>query len=101
MTWLAIIVLAVGTYLMKALGPVIVGGRPFPPKLERLFVILAVSLIAALIALSTFADGDRLMADAPLIAGVAASGVAVWKRAPFVVVVVVAAVVAGGLRALT
>lgn len=98
MTWFAIIALAVGTYAMKAVGPLIVGRRAFPERLQRMFLLLAVALLAALIALSTFADGDRLMADGPLIAGMGAAGVAVWRRAPFVVVVILAAGVAAALR---
>lgn len=98
MTWAAIIVLAVGTYAMKAFGPVVLGRRPFPPHAQRLFVLLAVALLAALIALSTVADGDRLRFDFPLLAGVAAAGVAVSRRAPFVVAVVLAAAVAALLR---
>ena len=62
--------------------------------------MLAVALLAALIALSTLADGARLKFDVPLVAGVSAAGLAVWRRAPFVVVVVLGAAVAAGLRLL-
>jgi branched chain amino acid efflux pump len=59
---------------------------------------VAVALLAALIALQTFAVGGELEFDGPLVAGVAAGAVAVWRRAPFAVVVVLAATVAGLLR---
>lgn len=98
MSWAAIFALAAGTYAMKAVGPVALGRRAVPMRVQRLFLMLAVALLAALIALSTFADGDRLTFDVPLVAGMAAAGVAVWRRAPFVVVVVLAAGVAGLLR---
>lgn len=101
MTWLAIIVLAVGTYAMKAVGPVLLGRRAVPIRVQRLFLLLAVALLAALIALSTVADGRHLAFDVPLVSGMAAAGLAVWRRAPFVVVVVLAAAVAAGLRLLT
>jgi branched-subunit amino acid transport protein len=97
-SWLAILALAVGTYAMKAAGPVLVGKRTFPAGVQRLFVLLAVALLAAVIALATVADGDRLTADAPLMAGMAAAGIAVWRKAPFVVVVLLAAAVAAALR---
>ncbi len=100
MSWAAIAVLALGTYVMKAVGPVALGRRVIPARVQRLFLLLAVALLAALVALSTFADGDRLTFDAPLAAGVGAAGVAAWRRAPFIVVVVLAAVVAAVLRLL-
>lgn len=100
MSWAAIIVLAVGTYAMKAVGPVALGRRAVPMRLQRLFLLLAVALLAALIGLSTLADGDRLTFDVPLVAGVGAAGVAIWRRAPFVVVVILGAAVAAGLRLL-
>lgn len=98
MSWAAIIVLAVGTYAMKAVGPVLLGRRTVPMRVQRLFLMLAVALLSALIAVSTFADGADLMLDVPLVAGVAAAGVAVWRKAPFVVVVILAAAVAAILR---
>lgn len=100
MSWSAILVLAFGTYAMKAVGPVLLGRRTVPARLQRLFLIVAVALLAALIALATFAEGTRLTGDLPLMAGVGAAGIAVWRRAPFVVVVIVAACVAAGLRLL-
>lgn len=100
MSWLAIIVLAVGTYAMKAVGPVFLGQRAVPVRVQRLFLLLAVALLAALIALSTVADGTDLTFDVPLVTGMAAAGIAVWRKAPFVVVVILAAAVAAGLRLL-
>lgn len=100
MSWAAILVLAVGTYAMKAVGPVMLGRRVVPMRVQRLFLMLAVALLAALIALSTLADGARLTFDVPLVAGVSAAGLAVWRRAPFVVVVILGAAVAAGLRLL-
>jgi branched-subunit amino acid transport protein len=67
-------------------------------RVQRLFLMLAVALLSALIALSTFADGADVSFDVPLVAGVGAAGVAVWRKAPFVVVVVLGAAVAGLLR---
>ena len=61
MSWAAILILAVGTYAMKAVGPVVLGRRVVPMRVQRLFLMLAVALLAALIALSTLADGARQM----------------------------------------
>lgn len=98
MSWWAIAVLAAGTYAMKAAGPLLLGGRTVPPVVQRISTLLAATLLAALVAISTFTVGDSLNLDAPLIAGVASGAIAVRLRAPFAVVVVVAAAVAGLLR---
>ena len=90
------IVLALGTYAMKAVGPVVVGSRKLPDKVEETFTLLAVTLLAALVAVSTFVSDGHLTIDARA-AGVAAGAVAVVLRAPFVVVVVLAAAVAAAV----
>ena len=48
---------------------------------------------------SALADGDRLHVGADTV-GVAAGGLLLWRRAPLLVVVLGAAVVTAGLRAL-
>jgi hypothetical protein len=55
-------------------------------------------LLAALVAINTFGGERALMVDAR-VAGVAAAGVAIWRRAPLLLVVVVAAAVTALLRA--
>lgn len=100
MSWWAIAALALGTYAMKAAGPLVLGAKTLPPAVQRLSVLLAATLLAALVAHSTFVEGDRLHLDVPLTAGVASAAVAVRLRAPFAVAVIVAAVVAAVPRAL-
>jgi Branched-chain amino acid transport protein (AzlD) len=98
-TWWAIGITALGTYAMKAAGPVLVGARVMPERLQRLFALISLALLGALIAVTTATVGTSLTLDARA-AGLGAAGVAILLRAPFVVVVVVAAVVAAGLRLL-
>jgi hypothetical protein len=62
-------------------------------------VLLPVALLAALVAIQTFTNGQRLTVDARA-AGLAAAVVALALRAPFLVVVITAAAVTAGLRAL-
>jgi branched-subunit amino acid transport protein len=100
MIWWAIAVLAVGTYAMKAVGPLLLGARPLPSWLNHVSTLMAATLLAALVAISTFTDGRELNLDIPLTAGMVSAIVAIRLRAPFVVVVIVAAAVAAGLRAL-
>ncbi len=94
---LALAALAVGTYLLKAVGPFAAAGRELPPLLGRLANLLPAAMLAALVATQTFTDGQRLVLDARLL-GVAAAGVALLFRAPFAVVVLVGAGVTALLR---
>jgi branched-subunit amino acid transport protein len=98
-TWWAVLALAAGTYVLKAAGPLALGSRTVPPHLQRSLNLVSVTLLAALIAISTFAEGRSLVLDARA-AGLGVALVAVWLRAPFVVVVVAATLTAAGLRAL-
>ena len=98
MSWGALLALAAGAYALKAVGPLALAGRTVPPALTRVVALLAVPLLAALVVVQTVGDGERLVVDARLPALVAAA-VAVWRGAPFLVVVLLAAAVAAGLRA--
>ena len=86
MSWVAIAALAVGTYALKASGPILLGDRPLPPRLGRLAELLPAALLAALIAVSVAAGDRRLVLDARL-AGFVAAAAAVWLRASFLPVV--------------
>ena len=97
--WNVIVGSAIGIAVLKAAGPVLLGGRRLPGWLETPVVLLPAALLAALVAVSTFADGRQLAVDARA-AGVAAAALALWRRANFVVVVVVAAVVTASFRAI-
>lgn len=69
------------------------------PRVERSAGRLTVGLLAALVAVQTLADGRGLTLDARLPA-LALAAVALVLRAPFVVVVLVGAATAAGLRAI-
>lgn len=99
MTWAAILLLAVSTYALKAAGPVLLGTRTLPAVPARVLALVPLGPLAALVMVGTFADGRHLVVDARL-AGLAAALLAVWRRAPFLVVVLVAAAAAAGARAL-
>ena len=99
MTWWAVFALAAGTYVSKAAGPLALGSRTVPPSLQRALTLLSVTLLSALVAISTFGDGRGLTVDARA-AGLAVALGAVWLRAPFAVVVIAATLTAAGLRAL-
>jgi branched-subunit amino acid transport protein len=98
MSWAALLLLAVGSYALKAVGPMVLGPRTLAPTPTRLLGLAAVPLLAALIVVQTLGDGAALTIDARVAAlGVAA--ICVWRRAPFLVTVLAAAITAAALRA--
>jgi branched-subunit amino acid transport protein AzlD len=96
-TWLLILVLAVGTVLMKTIGPVLAGGRQPPPPVIRVIALTAPALISGLIVAATFTQGQQLVIDARA-AGLAVGAVALWLRAPTAVALLVAVIVCAVLR---
>jgi branched-subunit amino acid transport protein len=99
MSWAWVIAFGAAAYVLKALGPLVVGARPLRPGLDQVLSLLAVPLLAALVLVQTVDGGGRLVLDARAPAlGVAA--LLVWRRAPFLVVVLAAAGTAAFLRAI-
>jgi hypothetical protein len=96
-TWLLIAVLAVGTVLMKALGPVLAGGRQPPAPLTRVVALVAPALISALIVTGTFTQGQQLIIDARAV-GVGVAAVALWFRVPAALAMLIGVVVCALLR---
>lgn len=82
--------LALGTYSLKAAAPLLLGGRTLPSSVSRLADLLPAALLAALVVVSSFTADGTLALDARVV-GLGAATVALWRRAPFVVVVIVAA----------
>ncbi len=99
-TWWLLIGLCVATTaLTRGVGPATVGGRELPAPAVRVVVLLSSALMAALVAAAALADGTELRVGADT-AGVATAGVLLWRRAHLLVVVLGAAAVTAGLRAL-
>jgi branched-subunit amino acid transport protein len=98
--WITVGGLCLATAVIKAFGPVVFGGRSLPPALGRIIPLLAPALLAALVITETF-GGVRgsLVIDARA-GGVAVAGIAIARRAPLPVVVLLAAGATAALRAL-
>jgi len=99
MIWPAVIIGSLGAYLLKLSGYVIPERVLDNDRLRRLTALLPVALLAALVAVQTFSTGTELQVDAR-IAGLAAAIIALALRAPFLVVVLIAAITAAVLRSL-
>jgi branched-subunit amino acid transport protein len=98
-TWVVVAVVGLTTIAIKALGPMLLGGKPLPPRATAVVALLAPALLAALVAVNTLGADRALHVDARL-PGVLAGAVAIRLKAPVLVVVIVAALVTAGVRAL-
>ncbi|MGZ5319374.1 MAG: AzlD domain-containing protein, partial [Actinomycetota bacterium] len=88
--WTVVALTGLGTIVIKSLGPLLMGGRPLPPRVGRLVVLLAPALLAALVAINPFPEGRSLTLDAR-VRGVGVAASAIWRRAPVLLVIVLAA----------
>ena len=95
--WTAVLLVGAGTIVLKASGPVLLGGRAVPDMVARVLDALAPAVLAALVVTQLVAGDRELVLDERL-GGIAAAGVAIALRAPILVTVVVAAVVTALLR---
>ncbi len=95
MSWTAILVLSAGAYLFKVVG--LFAGDRLAVRLAPVTSLLPAALFAAIIAIMSVVDGESLVIDGRLV-GVAVGAVAVWRRAPFVAVVVAAMAATALLR---
>jgi hypothetical protein len=100
MTWVAIFATAAICFALKLAGWSLPAHLLEGERLQRAAALLPLALLAALVVVQTFGDGRSLTVDARA-AGLAAAGVAVLRRAPFIVVVVVAAATAALVRVVT
>jgi branched chain amino acid efflux pump len=98
--WVVVIVTGVATLALKAAGPLLLGGRPLPARVTDVVSLLGPALLAALVAIGTFADGQKLVLDARVL-GVGAAAVAIRLKAPVLLVVVLAASVTAITRIVT
>ena len=94
-----LIVMAVGTFALKSAGPLVLGDRALPVRLQQVVDLLPAALLAALAIVSTVGDGQSITLDARLV-GLVVAGLALWRRAPFVLVIVLAAAATAAVRLL-
>ena len=97
--WLVVLIVGAATMAIKAIGPVFLGGRPLPERVQSVVGLLAPALLSALVVTSVLAAGRALVLDERVI-GIGAAVLALLLRAPILVVVVVAAAATALARAL-
>ena len=96
--WVTIVAVALANAAIKAVGPVLVGGRDLPPRAVAVITLLAPALLAALVVTETFGEDRHLVLDERAI-GVAVGGLALLLRAPVLLAVALAAAATALARA--
>lgn len=99
MIWLAVLASAAGCYAVKLAGALVPRQALDRPRVQAIAGLVPIMLFASLIVVQTVDGGRHLAVDARL-AGLAVAAFAVWRRAPFLVVVVAAAAATAIIRAL-
>lgn len=98
--WPVIGALCLITVVLKATGPLALGGRELPPRAAGVIALVAPAVLAALVTYETFTpNGPGLVIDARVL-GLGVAAAATLARLPMLVVVLLAAVATAALRAL-
>jgi len=90
--WVVILAVTLASAAIKAAGPVLVGGRELPSRMNAVIALLAPALLAALVVTETFGDDGHLVLDERAL-GVVVAAVALALRAPVLLAVALAALV--------
>ena len=96
--WGAILAVAVSSAIIKAIGPVLVGGRELPGWASAVVALLSPALLAALVVTETFGEDGRLALDERAF-GVAVAALALALRAPVLLAVALAVAASALARA--
>ena len=97
--WVVIAAVTLANMAIKAVGPILAGGRELPPRVNAVIALLTPALLAALVVTETFGDGGHLVLDERAL-GVGAAAVALALRAPVLLAVALAALVTALARLL-
>ena len=95
--WHWIVLACAVAFATKWLGYAIPARFMQNPRMTHIAACMTVALLSALTVMNTLAEGSRLVLDARL-AALAVAAVALWLRAPFLLVVVLGAASAALLR---
>jgi uncharacterized membrane protein len=98
-TWTAILIASAIVLATKLAGYLVPASVAAHPRIQRVSDLLTVALLASLVVTQTVATGETIGLDARFAAALVAAGMLRF-RAPFILVVVGAAAVAGILRLL-
>jgi branched-subunit amino acid transport protein len=97
--WPVIVALCLITVVLKAAGPLTLGGRQLPPRAAGVIALVAPAVLAALVTYETFTPAGRGLEIDARVVGLGVAAVATLARLPMLVVVLLAAAATAGLRA--
>ncbi len=97
--WVWILIASAAAFLTKLLGYLMPKKLLANPRVARVAGTLTIGLLASLTVANTVATGQELALDSRL-GALAAAAIALWFKAPFLVVVIAGAAAAAGLRLL-
>lgn len=97
--WVWLLIAAVVAYATKLLGYLVPAKVLADPRMSRVAGTLTIGLLASLTVVNAAATGTNVVIDARL-GALAAAAIALWFKAPFLVVVLAGAAAAAGLRLL-
>jgi branched-subunit amino acid transport protein len=95
--WVAIVGVALASAAIKAMGPILVGGKDLPQGAGAVIALLAPALLTALVVTETFGEGAHLVFDERAV-GVGVAALALGLRAPVLLAVALAALTTALLR---
>ena len=98
--WTAVLVGAVGCYLLKLAGLSVPAAWVQRPLVTRVVEFVPAALLAALVAVQAATSGRDLVVDGRLV-GLAVAALALALRAPFIVVIVLAGAAGALVHVLT
>lgn len=95
--WSVILVASAVVAATKFVGFVLPASITESDVVQRVSDAVTVALLATLVVIQTLGAGNSIVIDARLVA-VAVAGFLLWRRVPFIVVILAAAFVAAGIR---
>jgi len=95
--WVALGIAVAVIFLTKLAGQFVPGSWVSSPRVAPIIALVSVALLAGLAAQQTLDGGHHLVVDAR-VAALAVAAIALWRKAPFIVVIVLAAATTALLR---
>ena len=95
--WIVVAIVGFATIAFKAAGPVVIGRRSLPPRVDACVELLAPVMLIALVVTQTFGGDEEIEVDARVV-GVGAALVAIALRAHVIVAMAIAALATALVR---
>ena len=95
--WIVVLVVGAFTMLFKAAGPVFLGRRQLPARVDAVVALIAPVMLTALVVTQTFGGDEEIAVDAR-VPGVAAAALAIWRGASIIVAMLIAATITALVR---